>query len=149
MPCIMQELTSTASYRDRPITPVICSEILSHPQAVRDLFEPLRMFTPYDEFAGCDTWVTGVAAPVALFAAIAWGCVKVSYRRHVVVGTTCSNRKTPLLSGRQIRSCMRSIAPSDLSNLTATSRVSAPPEVALSCSHPLMTRRKRRVARVG
>jgi hypothetical protein len=59
-----------------PITPVICSEILSHPQAVRDLFEPLRMFTPYDEFAGCDTWVSGVAAPVALFAAIAWGCVK-------------------------------------------------------------------------
>jgi hypothetical protein len=62
----------------RPITPIICSEILSHPQAVRDLFEPLRMLTPYDEFAGCDAWVSGCAAPLGLFGVFAWGFTRVS-----------------------------------------------------------------------
>jgi len=76
IPVLVMILIPDLFFNVEPITPVICSEILSHPQAVRDLFEPLRMFTPYDEFAGCDTWVAGVAAPVALVAAIAWGGIK-------------------------------------------------------------------------
>ncbi len=39
------------------------------------------MLTPYDEFAGCDTWVSGVAAPVGLIGVLVWGFVRVSARR--------------------------------------------------------------------
>lgn len=61
----------------RPLAPLICSEILSHPEAVRDLFEPLMMLTPYDDLHGCDSWVNSVAAPFGLAGVVVWGILKV------------------------------------------------------------------------
>lgn len=76
IPVLVMTLFPSLFIAIEPIAPIICSEILSHPQAVRDLFEPLRMLTPYDEFAGCDTWVSGVAAPVGLIGVLVWGFVR-------------------------------------------------------------------------